>query len=69
MQQPGDLGSGDEMTEPALAFLEMDSAQVVAVELHQIEGPQHEVVLDALVHLTTSGGASQEELASYRRLR
>ena len=51
MHEPGDVGAGHEMAEPALALLELDVAQIVSVVMHQVERPQHEVVLDALVDM------------------
>ena len=45
-------GPLDQVSKPALAVLEMDRAQIVAVVVHEVEGPQHQVVLDSLMHLS-----------------
>jgi hypothetical protein len=52
MQKTSDARPADQMTKSALAVFKVDGAQVVAVELHEIEGPEHEVILDALVRLS-----------------
>ncbi len=52
VEQPGNVGATDEMVEPPLAFLKVDVAQVIPIVVQKIERPQHEVVLDALVHLS-----------------
>ena len=52
VKQLSDAGAFYQMTKSALAVLEMDRAQVIAVQRHQIERPHHEIVLDALVHVT-----------------
>ena len=51
MQMMGNSRPVDQVTKSTLAVLEMDGAQIMAVELHEIERPQHEIVFDALVHL------------------
>lgn len=51
VQQTGNCGSTDQMTKSPLAVLEVDGAQVVAIELHEVESPQHEVILDSLVRI------------------
>jgi hypothetical protein len=52
VQKMGDSRPADQVTKSTLAVLEMDGAQIMAVELHEIERPQHEIVFDALVHLS-----------------
>jgi len=51
MQMMGNSRPVDQVTKSTLAVVEMDGAQIMAVELHEIERPQHEIVFDALVHL------------------
>ena len=50
VEDAADPGALYQMAKTALAVLEMDRAQVVAVQLHEVERPQHQVILDALVH-------------------
>jgi hypothetical protein len=51
MQEACDCGPADQMTKSPLAVLKVDGAQVVAVELHEVEGPEYEVGLGPFVHL------------------
>ena len=51
-QEAADRRALDQMPQTALAVLEMDRTQVVAVQLHEVESPQHQVIFDALVHLS-----------------
>ena len=51
MQKACDTRPADQMTKSTLAVLEVDGAQVVAVELHEVERPEHEVGLGPFVHL------------------
>src|SRR6476646_1850702 len=52
VKQLGDPGPLYQMAKPSLAVLEMDRAQVVTIELHEVERPQHQVVFDAPEYLT-----------------
>jgi hypothetical protein len=52
MQKACDSRPADQMTKSPVAALEVDSAKVVPVEVHEIECPEHEAVLGALVRLS-----------------
>jgi hypothetical protein len=51
VKQAADRGALNQMAKTTVAVLKMDRAQVIAVELHEVERPQHQVVFDAFVHL------------------
>src|SRR5437763_1640566 len=44
VEQLGNAGALDQVSKSALAVLELDRAQIVAVVVHEIEGPQYQVV-------------------------